>query len=97
MLQKLSGITAKICFLLAVLCVITLYYKVQEIGMEHPVSASFLASAFFFVFIGIVFTVINNADIPSFDVTETSIPVTIQCAEFSMRRSHTIVGIKSQN
>ena len=40
--------------------------------MEHPISASFLASSFFFVFIGIVLTVINNTDIPSFDVTVTS-------------------------
>ncbi|MFW5427301.1 MAG: hypothetical protein ACKE8G_03355 [Methylophagaceae bacterium] len=68
MLQKSSGIIAKICFLLAVLCAVALYFKVQELGMEHPISASFLASPFFFVFIGFVLTVINNTDIPSFDV-----------------------------
>ena len=40
--------------------------------MEHPVSASLLASSFFFVFVGVVLTVINNTDIPSFDMTATS-------------------------
>ncbi len=72
MLQKSSGIIAKICFLLAILCLVALYFKIQKLGMEHPVSASFLASSFFFVFIGFVLTVINNADIPSFDMTLAS-------------------------
>ena len=71
-LQKSSGIIGKICFLLAILCAAALYFKVQEFGMEHPISASFLASSFFFVFIGFVLTVINNTDIPSFDVTSSS-------------------------
>jgi len=70
--QKSSGIIGKICFLLAVLCGVALYFKYQELGMQNPISASFLASAFFFVFIGVVFTVIANADIPSFKVSPGS-------------------------
>ncbi len=72
-LQKSSGMIGNICFLLAVACVVMLYFKVEELGMEHPISASFLASSFFFVFIGFVFTVIANADLPSFDVSSTSV------------------------
>ncbi len=72
MLQKSSGIIAKICFLLAILCLVALYFKIQELGMEHPVSASFLASSFFFVFVGFVLTVIGNADIPSFKIGSVS-------------------------
>jgi hypothetical protein len=67
-LQKLSSIIGKICFLLAVLCAVALYFKVQELGMHHPISASLLASSFFCGFIGFVFTYIGNADIPSFKV-----------------------------
>ena len=65
-LQKLSGITGIICFLLAILCAVALYFKIEEFGMQHVVSASLLASTFFCIFIGFVFIVIGNADIPSF-------------------------------
>ena len=41
--------------------------------MQHPVTASFLASSFFFIFIGFVFTVIGNTDIPSFKVASTPV------------------------
>ena len=63
-LQKISSITGIICFLLAILCAIALYFKVQELGMQHVVSASLLASSFFCAFIGFVFMVFGNADIP---------------------------------
>ncbi|RLA05192.1 MAG: hypothetical protein DRQ47_01775 [Gammaproteobacteria bacterium] len=71
-LQKSSAIIGKICFLLAALCVAVLYFKVKELGMQHVISASFLASSFFFVFVGFVLTVIGNADIPSFKVGSVS-------------------------
>lgn len=71
-LQKSSGIVGKVCFLLAIVCAVTLYFKVEALGMQNPVSASFLASSFFFVFIGFVFTVMANADLPSFDASSIS-------------------------
>ena len=67
-LQKISSITGILCFLLAILCAVALYFKAQELGMQHVISASLLASAFFCTFIGIVFMFIGNADIPSFKV-----------------------------
>ena len=67
-LQKLSSIIGIICFLLAVVCAVVLYFKVQALGMQHVVSASLLASSFFCAFIGVVFIVIGNSDIPSFKV-----------------------------
>ncbi len=73
-LQKTSNVLGIICFPLALVCGVFLYFKVQEVGMQHPVSASFLASAFFFVFIGVVFTIMGNADIPSFKVGNASPP-----------------------
>ena len=50
------------------LCAVALYFKVQELGMQHPVSASLLASSFVSACIGFVFIFIGNADIPSFKI-----------------------------
>ncbi|NOQ90370.1 MAG: hypothetical protein GQ549_05435 [Gammaproteobacteria bacterium] len=73
-LQKLSSIIGIICFLLAVLCAVVLYFKIQELGMQHVVSASLLASSFFCAFIGVVFIVIGNSDIPSFKIVAAAPP-----------------------
>ncbi len=67
-LQKTSGIIGIVCFFLAALSAVVLYFKVKELGMEDTISASLLASAFFFTFVGFVFTIIGNANIPSFKV-----------------------------
>ena len=72
-LQKVSTITGIICFLLAIVCAVALYFKVEELGMEHVVSASLLASSFFCAFIGFVFIVIGKADIPSFKVDDKGV------------------------
>ena len=76
-LQKISSIIGIICFLLSVLCAVALYFKVQEFGMQHVVSASLLASSFFFAFIGFVFIVIGNSDIPSFKVVASVPPASL--------------------
>ena len=67
-LQKSSVIIGYVCFLLAVLCAIALYFKNQELGMQDPVTASFLASTFFFVCIGFVFMIMGKADLPDLKV-----------------------------
>ena len=45
--------------------------------MQHVVSASLLASSFFCAFIGVVFIVIGNADIPSFKVVASAPPASL--------------------
>ena len=67
-LQQFSNLLGIISFILAIVSAVFLYIKVQEIGMQSPISASFLASIFFFCFIGVLFSIIGNADIPSFKV-----------------------------
>lgn len=67
-LQQFSTVLGVISFILAIVSAVFLYIKVQEIGMQSPISASFLSSAFFFCFIGFLFSIIGNADIPSFKV-----------------------------
>ncbi|RKZ65481.1 MAG: hypothetical protein DRQ44_08025 [Gammaproteobacteria bacterium] len=76
-LQKSSSIVGIICFLLSILCAVALYFKIQELGMQHVISASLLASSFFCAFIGFVFIVIGNADIPSFKVVDTDSPASL--------------------
>jgi hypothetical protein len=56
---------------------VVLYFKIEEVGMQHVVSASLLASSFFCAFIGFVFIVIANADIPSFKVVAAAKPAAL--------------------
>lgn len=64
--QKVSLISAKISFVISVLCGIILYLKIDEYGYQSPISASLLGSIFFFLFVGILLTIVGNSDIPSF-------------------------------
>ena len=66
-LQRISFVSGVVSFVLALVSGVMLYIRMQSvIGVDNPISASFLASTFFFVCIGIVFTVIGTADLPSF-------------------------------
>ncbi len=77
-LQKVSKVIGIICFLLAILCAVILYFKIQELGMQHVISASLLASSFFFAFVGVVLIVISNTDIPSFKVIDIVPPASLK-------------------
>jgi len=65
MLQKISFASGLISFLLAFIAGIMLYLRVKVEGSNNPISASLLATTFFFVCIGIVLTVMGKADIPN--------------------------------
>lgn len=65
-LQKLSLYFAAFSIVSAIASVIYLVIKVDVIGWENPVSASLLASTFFFAFVALVFIVIGTANVPSF-------------------------------
>lgn len=66
-LQKISLFSAVVSFILAVISGVLLYIRQQSVvGFDNPLSASFLASTFFFVSVGVVFAVIGTADLPSF-------------------------------
>ena len=66
--QKVSFYSAIISFIASIACVIFLYLRVDEFGMENPISASLLASSFFFVSVGVVLMVIAKTNLPSFKV-----------------------------
>ncbi|MCG7989984.1 MAG: hemerythrin family protein [Candidatus Thiodiazotropha lotti] len=72
-LQKISLISAGVSFLLAIASSVMLYFQIESVGKDDPISASFMASTFFFVCVGVVLAVIGKADLPSFksDNSET--------------------------
>ena len=65
-LQKFSLVSAVVSFVLALTSGVMLYLRLESMGMDNPISASFLASTFFFICVGVVLTIIGMADIPSF-------------------------------
>ncbi len=73
--QKVSLFSAAASFAGSFICGIFLYLRVSETGYDNPISASLLASVFFFSFMGILLTIIGNSDIPSFklDASEKSV------------------------
>jgi len=67
-LQKVSLVFAVVCFVLAFASGIILYLRLESWGSDNPISASFMASTFFFICVGVVLTIIGRADIPSFKI-----------------------------
>ena len=67
-LQKVSLVSAVVSFLLALTSGVMLYLRLESVGSDNPISASFMASTFFFICVGVVLTVIGRADIPSFKI-----------------------------
>ena len=67
-LQKVSLVSAVVSFVLALASGVMLYLRLESVGSDNPISASFMASTFFFICVGVVLTVIGKADIPSFKI-----------------------------
>ena len=67
-LQKISLVSAVVSFMLAIASGVLLYLRMESVGGDNPISASFMASTFFFVCVGIVLTVIGKADLPGFKI-----------------------------
>lgn len=63
-LQKTSLVTGILCEVISLLCLVMLIIKSQELGMEDIISASYLASTFFFFTCGIVLIMIGQANLP---------------------------------
>lgn len=63
-LQKIALGSGIVSFILAVVTGVLLYLRVEEVGSENPISASLMASTFFFFCVGIVLTIIGKADLP---------------------------------
>ena len=54
--------------ILAIVSAVMLYFKVESVGSQHPISASLMASTFFFICVGAILAIMGNADLPSFKI-----------------------------
>jgi len=68
MLQKISLVSAVISFVLAIITGVFLYLRLESVGSDNPISASLMASTFFFICVGVVLSVMWKTDIPSFKI-----------------------------
>ena len=64
--QKVAVYLAVMSIFAAIASMIYLTLNIDTLGWENPVSASLLASTFFFLFVALVFVVIGTANVPSF-------------------------------
>jgi hypothetical protein len=67
-LQKMALVFGVISFILAVVAGVWLYFRVDSVGADNPISASLMASTFFFVCVGVILTIIGQADLPNFKI-----------------------------
>ena len=67
-LQKASLVFAVVSVVLALISGVMLYLRLESVGSDNPISASLMASTFFFICVGGVLAVIGTADIPSFKI-----------------------------
>jgi uncharacterized membrane protein len=71
-LQKSALYFAGASLIASVACIIYLMLNLDILGWENPISASLLASSFFFGFVCFLLVIIGTADIPSFKVDSDS-------------------------
>ncbi len=71
-LQKFSLVMGVTSELLSAVCLVMLYIKSQELGMQDVISASYMASAFFFFTTGIVLIIISQTNIPSLSFNDSA-------------------------
>ena len=67
-LQKSALYFALGSIIAAIASVIYLTLNIDTLGWENPISASLLASTFFFLFVALVLVVIGTANLPSFKI-----------------------------
>ena len=62
------GITS---FIASAACLIYIYLKIDDLGWQNPISASLLATSFFFASVGLVLVTIGKCNLPSLKVGKT--------------------------
>ena len=68
--QRASLFFGVVSLILAAASGVFLYLQVDEVGMNNPVAASFLASVFFFICVGGILLFIGLSNIPSFNLDD---------------------------
>ena len=68
-MQKVSLISGVASFILAIVCGALLYIYMDELGGNNPISASLMASTFFFVCVGSILMFLGRCNnLPSFKI-----------------------------
>ncbi len=71
-LQKVSFYSSILSLISAVICLVYLYLRVDDFGFENPISASLMASSFFFVSVGLVLMVMAKTNLPNFKIDKNN-------------------------
>ena len=69
--QKISLISAFVSYVLAIVSGVMLYLRLDSAGSDDVISASLMATTFFFITVGITLSFVGKADIPSFKVNSS--------------------------
>ena len=69
-LQKSALYFAAGSVIAAIATMTYLIFKIDMLGWQNPISASLLASTFFFLFVALILIVIGTANIPSFKIVK---------------------------
>lgn len=64
-LQKIALVSAVVSFVLAIVSGVILFIKLDTLSIYSPISASLMASVFFFISVGFVLGIIGKADLPN--------------------------------
>ena len=67
-LQKASLVFAVVSIVLALTSAVMLYFRLQSMGSDDLISASLMASTFFFISVGVVLAIIGKTDLPNFKI-----------------------------
>lgn len=67
--QKTSMVMGVLSELIALVCLVMTYLKSQTLGMEDVITASFMASTFFFFMSGVVMIIVGRADLPDLSMS----------------------------
>lgn len=70
-IQKSVYYSGFVSFVVAIACLIILYLKIGGLGWQNPISASLMATSFFFASVGVVLLTMGSCNIPSFKVSST--------------------------
>lgn len=70
-LQKVSLVSGVLGFILAVVCSVLLYIRMDDGASQDPISASLMASIFFFLCVGGILSFIGMCNLPSFKIDLT--------------------------
>jgi len=70
-IQKSVYYLGFVSFVAAIACLVFLYLKIGDLGWQDPISASLMASSFFFASVGVVLITMGCCNIPSFKINNT--------------------------